>query len=381
MDTSRPQRLIPAWLGPVCVSGSFYLALMSLYLIPFHGDPGAFVCLPQKWVGEGPFEAVHIANSPVGYDGTFYYAIATNPFDIPVSYVDAPCFRHCRLLYPLLAWVLSGGGDAYRLIWVLPLINLLAVLGLTWLGCKIAQHYGRSAWWGLLLSIGMNTNLPAFRDLTDPLAAMAAVGLLASWLLRWPTWLMIGWGVASVLSREQNMAIVAIVGLDVLVRRDWRRTAGLALVVSVWIGWLLILRSIYSTLPTPGDNLNTPFQGLHHAWTHLVRPGSIRISREYLGRILVLTLSLLAVPIVVVRSKHLTTKMVALAAAWLAIVAGIAIYEDFWSYMRVLNWLPLTMWLYGVQNDRRWTIGLLAPSALWPCLEVRTLLRGTGVFG
>jgi hypothetical protein len=94
----------------------------------------------------------------------------------------------------------------------------------------------------------------------------------------------------------------------------------------------------------------------------------------------VLTCSLLAAPIIVGRGS-LTTKLVTLAGVCLTIVGGIAIFEDHWSYTRVLNWLPLGIWLYAVQDSKRWPILLLAPAGLWPLAEVFFVFRENGLIG
>jgi hypothetical protein len=376
MDSSPRLCLPPSWLGPVLVSAFLNLALIALYLIPYHGDLSALVCVPERWLGQWPFEAVRVVLSPQGYDGAFYYAIARNPFDIPVSFIDDPGVRHGRLLYPLLAWLLSGG-DAERLFWAMPLLNLVAIMMLTWLGARIAAHFGRSGWWGLLLSVGVNAFLPALRDLTDPLAATTAVGLIASWLLRWPTWTLIAWGVAAVLSREQNIVIVMIVGLDALRQRDFPRAAGIGLIAAIWVGWLLILKGCYGAWPIASYNTASPLTGICHAWAHLGQSSGGNFPLDF-AKMASLTAMLLAAPIVIWRGS-LVAKLITVAGAMLAILGGTSIYSDPWSYTRVLNWLPLGIWLYGVQNGKRWPILLLAPAALWPMLEVILSLRARGV--
>jgi hypothetical protein len=77
--------------------------------------------------------------------------------------------RHLRILYPLVGWLLSGG-DALRLLWVLPAINLGAIAALAAVGALLALRSGLSSWWGFLLPIAVNAGLPALRDLTDNLS-------------------------------------------------------------------------------------------------------------------------------------------------------------------------------------------------------------------
>ena len=60
-----------------------------------------------------------------------------------------------------------------------------------------------------------------------------------------------------------------------------------------------------------------------------------------------------------------TVPFVALAGVALAVVAGVAIYEDFWSYTRVLVWLPLGVALAALQARKKWVLLALAPASVW----------------
>jgi hypothetical protein len=363
-----------AWLIPVLTSGLFYLALMSCYLLPFRGDLSALVCLNEIWRDRAPFEAVRAGFTPDGYDGQFYYAIAQNPWKVQdAATLDHPCFRHARLLYPALAWLLSDG-DPAALLWALPLLNLIAFMGICWLGCLLAIHFGRGPWWGFLLPVAINAIMPAFRDLTDPLAALAIVGLLASWLMAWPTWLLVGWGVACVLSREQNIAMVLIVGLESLLTRQWRRSVGLAAVAAVWTAWMLTLHRLYGSWPSGPMNVGGPFAGLWQRWTHLRGDAGCLSVPAHALRMSLLTANLAVCVVAAWRGQRITG-MIALAGFGLACIAGPAIYADAFSYSRVLNWAPLAVWLWTIQSKRRWPLLVLAPAVCWPLIEIVKVCR------
>jgi hypothetical protein len=59
-------------------------------------------------------------------------------------------------------------------------------------------------------------------------------------------------------------------------------------------------------------------------------------------------------------------RLVALAGAGLALVGGLALYGDNWSYTRVFAWLPLGVWLTCVQLRWRWPLVALSTPALLP---------------
>lgn len=86
-----------------------------------------------------------------GYDGQFYYRLALNPVtSTPTASgvtLDAPAYRHQRILYSTLAFVLSlGRTDLVPMMMVV--INCISLCVLAALGAIYAQRFGQSAWWG-----------------------------------------------------------------------------------------------------------------------------------------------------------------------------------------------------------------------------------------
>src|SRR5262249_35060348 len=119
------------WL-PVLATAALHLALLATYVAAFRGDISALVCAREDWIGHAPFQAVHTGlGGDRGFDGQFYYVIAQNPWQPHRDYMDRPTYRHIRILYPALCWLLSAG-NAVRLLWVMPLLNLAAITGLAW---------------------------------------------------------------------------------------------------------------------------------------------------------------------------------------------------------------------------------------------------------
>jgi hypothetical protein len=353
----------------VAASLGLHLGLLALYILAFAGDVSCLVCADRDLVGRWPYEAVGVGFDPHGFDGQYYYLLARDPWHRRQAFLDVPAYRHSRILYPALAWLLSGG-DPQRLLWVLPAINLLAIAGLAWLGVRLAAHYGRSPWWGFLLPLVVNAGMAALRNLTDPLATLTAAGLLTAWLLRWPAWSLAAWALAAVLSREQNAVIVLIVLLGAL--SDRRRAAvGLAGALLVWVGWLVTLRVSYRTWPFLSVNTGPPLTGLWHRLTH---PAGVVSGPRAAGVHVLLLLHLvlqmgLSLALPFFRAGR-TVTLVALAGAALAGVAGASIYENGWSYTRVFVWMPLGLWLWAVQSGRRWPALALTPAVLCPALAL-----------
>ena len=359
---------------PVAAAVALHATILALYLTAYHGDPSALVCVDQSQIGTPPYEAVRVGFPSGGYDGQFYYAIARNPWRRHALVNEFGAFRHQRLLYPALGWLFSGG-DPRLLLWVLPAINLLAIAGLAALGVCVARHNGMNVWWGFVLPLAVNDGLPLLRDLTDPLATFTVCGLLAGWLLGWRNAWLVLWAAAAMLSREQNVAIVLVV-LTVAVWTKWYRTAaGLGAAFAVWLVWFVILRLWYGGWPLPphGDYyFGSPFKGMLFRWTHLAYSGSRVSGLLHLLRMLLLTAHILLALYLAARLSDRVLALVALAGVALAVLTGIAAYEDANSYTRVFVWIPLGIWLACIQLRSYRPMWLLVPALLWPLITVAT---------
>ena len=361
-------------LGPILVAAAFHVAVLAAYVGAFHNDLSALVCVARERLGRTPFEHIRIGFDRNGYDGQFYYALARAPWVRHDLGIDMPAVRQARILYPAVSWLLSGG-DAQRLLWVMPLVNVLAIAALAALGALVARGYGLSPWWGVLLPFAVNAGMPALRNLTDVTSTLAVAALLVAWLRRGPWWVLALAAAATLFSREQNVLIVLLVIAFTLGRGEWdRRTLyGLFTALLLWAVWLGVLRVYYgqwSLLPT-GGNLGRPFSGFFHRWTHLTSD-SRGFALFHIVCLLTLMVQIaLALWLCRVPGDRLV-RLVALAGAGLAIVGGLSLYGDNWSYPRVFAWLPLGVWLACVQARWRWP--LVALSA--PCvLPLAVLLR------
>ena len=84
----------------------------------------------------------------IGYDGQFYYRLALDPFSGKLKEfgitLDKPGRRQQRILYPLLAWIVSGGGNASAVLWALIMINAIGLVLIAWVGTALVRTMGRS---------------------------------------------------------------------------------------------------------------------------------------------------------------------------------------------------------------------------------------------
>jgi hypothetical protein len=356
--------------APALAAAALHAVVLAAYAAAFHGDLSALVCVAAERRGRTPYELIGTGFDRNGYDGQFYYAIARAPWRRHDWGVDAPAIRQSRILYPFLSWLLSGG-DARRLLWAMPLVNLLAIAALAALGAAAARGCGLSPWWGALLPFAVNAGMPALRNLTDVLSTLSVAALLIAWLRRWPWWLTSLCAAAALFSREQNVAVVLLVLLFAVTQlRSPRLIAGLLASLLLWSMWLGVLRLFYGQWPLlpAGGNLGPPLAGMIYRWTHLTDP-----SRSF-ALFHVLCLATLSLQLGL--AMWLTCKPVdrllrwtALAGAALALLGGVSLYGDNWSYPRVFAWLPLAVWLGCVQLRWRWPLAALsAPAVLLPAV-------------
>src|SRR5947208_1363093 len=194
-----------ACLGPVAVALGLHVLFLGTFLHLHHNGISSLVCAPDADLNRPDMRAVRVGFG-LGYDGSSYYRIAQNPWHR--QWCEA--VRHLRLVYPAVSWALSGG-DPTALLWVMPAVNLLAVAGLALLGCRFAIHHGLSPWWGCLLPLALNAVLPALRDLGDATGALALGGFLVAWMQRRPSPVVFLLALLTLLSREQNVAVVGVV--------------------------------------------------------------------------------------------------------------------------------------------------------------------------
>ena len=350
---------------PVLAAAVLHAALLAVYVTAYRGDLSALVCVDAAKIGTFPFEKIDVGFRTGGYDGQFCYAIARQPWTRATRDVfDLPSYRHVRILYPALAWLLTGG-DPTLLLGVLPALNLAAIVLVSWFGAVLARHYGRSPWWGFALPLILGIGMPVLRDLTDPVSAAAICGLLCAYLLEWSIVSVGLWAAAAMLSREQNAALVVIVLLDALPRRRWGCAAILTAALVGFAGWVLGLWLVYGALPFSPGNVDVPFAGIRYILGHLSQQHGRQPIVNLIGMLL-LFVQLGVCAFLLASRPHRLTALIALTGISLALLAGAYVYEDAWSFVRVLIWLPLAIWLWSMQSGRRWPAFVVATGAIWP---------------
>jgi len=121
------------------------------------------------------------------YDGQFFYRLAVDPLavrEVGIRF-DHPSYRQQRILYPLIAYVLSAGRDTW-VPFVLVAINGAGLVLLGGLGARFAIELDAPAWWGCLLPLWAGFTYTLARDLSEITQACFLVGTLLAMQRRRP---------------------------------------------------------------------------------------------------------------------------------------------------------------------------------------------------
>lgn len=241
---------------------------VALRLVATGGDPTTFIVAGAANAVPGPAHA-DLKIYPLGYDGQFYYLLAHDP-TIHTQHADGmsldlPAYREQRIVYPVVAWILSGGGQVAALPWALILINLGAMGALAYMGGLLAREAGRHALWGLALPAFPAFTLVLAKDVAELLAAALLTAALI-FLRRHRVGAATVALTLAVLTKETVAFAVGAIGLVWVVQWVFRRRTGmLAAMRRSWLvfvvptvalgAWELFLRILWHSSPIPPGRL------------------------------------------------------------------------------------------------------------------------------
>jgi hypothetical protein len=296
---------------------------------------------------------LHVFPSGTTYDGQFFYRLALDPWtNVRTAYgitLDVPAYRQQRILYPLLAWALSGG------MWQLtPLAlifaNLVSVALLAYAAAVFATRSGRRALASMLVPFYAGYVVSISRDLAELTeAALLVVGVVL--LERGRFWSASAALTVGVFAKETLLG-VPIAGVIVWAVRRARTPhdrAGPPLMMWLipliaYAVWSLLMLSRWGTtgLGQGSVNFGPPLAAVLDHLRTLTTP-DWRANRVEIG-ILASMVGVVAAVIAAYKS-HLITNVLALACVLYAILAlfyGSYIWQDDYAYLRALHELFLT---------------------------------------
>jgi hypothetical protein len=201
-----------------------------------HGrDPLAFALVGDRFASGDP-------SGVKGYDGQFAYYIAVDPVGA-LDRLDNPAYRYQRILYPLLARLLSFGDPAI-VPWALVLINVVSLsLSTEWLG-RMLRGRGLSSYLALLLPLWLGQVFALRADLNEPLCYLLVVFALW-WYERERYTLSAGALAASALAKEVGLLFLPAIVFVTVLQKRWRRALRYTLIVCVPYILLQVLLQVW----------------------------------------------------------------------------------------------------------------------------------------
>jgi hypothetical protein len=385
MTAERWDRPIAAFLIAL-LAGSIFVVLR---LESYDWNPTGFVHAGDRFVDArtAPDDLL-IRRNDVGFDGTGFYRFSLTPFTRDVVdrgiALDIPSFRHQRILYPLLAWALSGGGHSGAVGWTLIGINLAGFAGLGLVGATTARQLGRHALWGLLFPFYPGFAVSLGLDTAEIVAGfLVLLGILfalrKSWNLAALSF------IGSMLSRETTLlipiGIAAAWGAGHVLRQldAPRRAREFLAPGAAYVVWQVVLRSWWGAWPLAGGSavdVAAPLTGLIVAargW-----PETDGTQAAYQIILVVAMVAFVASVFVVVRRSTVPNfALIAFGAGTvLALLYSKAIWLHHWGFLRAFTETfllgAIILLAGGGAALRRVTV---ASGALWVSIALNLVLH------
>ena len=280
----NPERISPRSVGFVAGLIAIVFVVLRLF-IAAEGDVSRFIVAGNAATNPAQVEPkIHVFDS-YGYDGQFYWRLATNPAELELEpyrgvQLDSP-MRVSRIAYPTVAWSASLG-QASLVKWSLVLTNVLGFAALATVAAALARRHGRSALVGLAVASSSGLVMALARDLTEVILVASLIGGIALLSSRRYELAAACW-VAACLAHEQALLIVIPYFTYRVVQMIRTRTLALAAPDLPWIVagaafvvWQIVCRAAIGSFPmmeSGNATLDVPFRGLIRQTLHWVDHG------------------------------------------------------------------------------------------------------------
>ncbi len=344
------------------------------------GDPSYFIHAGQNYLAPDLLPEDSFIDNENGYDGQFFFYIAQDLLldgraatrdQAQSDHIDNVPYRYQRILLPLAGW-LTSAGDPDVLVWTLPLVNLLAVLGATFLLSRVLARHGRSPWIALGFALSLGVMVGVVNDLSDPLAASLLVAGVVWWLegRTAPAVLAL---TAALLARELYVIPVVVIAAVELLRRP-RSALPWFVPLGVLAAWQAYLRVALAAPPTDGAASPSlvPLLGAARKGGEVLNNdilGAANWELAFVGILLLTTLAFAvasAGPVArVIRERRIPSRaelvpVVALASLLLIPFLTQALWRNVPSYSRYAAPATGMLVLLHALRGTRWTAWLLA---------------------
>lgn len=349
---------------PLAASALLIVFLILARWIAGGGTFSYFIVAGDLFVDTAETPApIHTETGP-GYDGQFFYRFALNPFNVePDQYgvqLDHPAYRHQRIVYPLLVWLLSGTQPGW-VPFMLVLVNALAFMVIIMVLLRLCRALHLPSSYALFPLVFSGLWMSLGRDLAEPVEGMFLVSAFY-FLYRRALMAFIVCATLSIFTREPSAIILLPVAVSWWYRGwqmrefrlDWQLAGKgilLALPFALLLVWKLALKHWHNseTLMEGGNSIGIPFVGLYQGLReNLRKPDSWRsVAESGLWLAFVcwnLWLLFISRKALTFRKEYFFRS--ALSAGWIASVVmastyTYSIFMDDWAFLRVLSGFQL----------------------------------------
>jgi hypothetical protein len=242
-------------LRPSLVVGVMYLVLLAVFSTVHGYQALDFVHLGTVW-------AEHDPDGTWGYDGQFYYQIAKDPFGA-AGFMDNAPIRYQRIVYPLLARLLSLGQPAF-IPYALLFINWASiVLGVELLS-RLLRAYRLNRWLSLAYGLYFGQAAGFAFDTTEPFAFTLVCSAIWLWHRKRANRAALLFGLAAL---AKETAVLFAIGYLVffLLQREWREAVRVVawgiLPLACWLVTLWLIFGETGVAFTPPFE-RVPFYGI-----------------------------------------------------------------------------------------------------------------------
>ena len=297
-----------------------------------------------------------------GYDGQFNYFIALDPSPQSVApHLDVPAYRYQHILYPLLARILALGA-AGAIPWMLVGINILSLAIFVFLAGELMEQRGGSRWAAVPIGLWAGLLGAVRLDLSEPLALLfvAAALLLAGPRLDRrivPAAILLA---LALLTKETMLPFAAGWTLWLILRREFRKGAGIASSILPFLGLQVWLWKVFGTpgLGSGGAGA-TPFEIIPLAG--LIQIGTVSIAAlavlalVYLPGLLLPAVYGLAAPLRDLWKRQAAPEGCILwFNALMLALAPFSTFREPLGILRLASGLIFCLWLYAAAKKTQW---------------------------
>lgn len=202
---------MPTKVKIITVVGIFYGLVLVLFLAKFDYNPSGTIMLGDKTLAKMtalPFPGSVIFKDSKGFDGQYYYFIASSPYQLNYE-IDSNWGQ--RIIYPVVANTLAFGHQKFLALTMI-LVNFLAILGSLYFLMKLLDSYGAKPALALIWAFNVGFLICLTRDLAEPLMFL--------WIIISLLWL----------KKDKHFLAALFLGLAVLTREMALLVAGPVLI-------------------------------------------------------------------------------------------------------------------------------------------------------